>query len=505
VKVIAGEIVDRATGAIAARVGSSGASGASGASEASEASGASGASHGFVVFNAGSHARSDLVELDPSAGGLREEDAGTPLIAVPAAGDERAPSPVQRLADGGLGFVATVPGCGWARYDLRPAGAALPNPGPAATPAPAAAVADEDGFELSNTLLTARVTPDGTLASLVDHATGRQLIATGSQGNVFQLHHDLPNDADAWDVDQGTFNRATEIRQAESIGIVESGPMRAAIRVVHVFGSSRISQDIRITAGSRRLEFVTDVEWGERHRFLKVAFPLAVRAPSASYEIQFGYIQRPTHANTTWDAARFEVPAQRWADLSEPGCGAALLNDCKYGYDVRGSVMRLSLLRGPTWPDPDADKGRHRFSYALLPHGGLASSLQGSGSVVDEAEGFNLGLRAVPVHAGASATPLPARASIVDVKGAMVSSVKRADRSEELVVRVFEPAGAHGHVELVLGEGGIAPNVSAARTDLLERDLAPVEVSPTGAVELALKPFELVTLKLTSGKATGAG
>jgi alpha-mannosidase len=298
-------------------------------------------------------------------------------------------------------------------------------------------------------------------------------------------------------VDQGAFARATEIREAESIEVVESGPVRVAVRVVHRFGTSRISQEIRLVAGSRRLEFPTEVEWGERHHFLKVAFPLAVRAPSASYEVQFGYVERPTHANTTWDAARFEVPAQRWADLSEPGCGAALLNDCKYGYDIRGSVMRLSLLRGPTWPDPDADKGHHRFSYALLPHAGLAASFGGPGSIVEEAEAFNLGLRAVPVGDTPSTPELPARTSIVDVSGAMVSSVKRADRGDEVIVRIFEPAGSHGDVRLRLGESGITPIEGVTRTDALERDLASVELSSTGAVELALQPFELVTLKLT--------
>lgn len=162
--------------------------------------------------------------------------------------------------------------------------------------------------------------------------------------------------------------------------------------------------------------------------------------------------------------------------------------------------MRLSLLRGPTWPDPDADKGHHRFSYAFLPHAGLASSFGGPGSIVEEAEAFNLGLRTVPVSSAPSTPELPARASIVDVSGAMVSSVKRADRGVELIVRIFEPAGSHGHMHLCLGESGIAPIEAVARTDALERDLAAVELSSTGAVELALQPFELVTLKLTPAR-----
>ncbi len=162
-------------------------------------------------------------------------------------------------------------------------------------------------------------------------------------------------------------------------------PFEAAVRFVRTFGDSRITQVMRLAAGSRRLEFDTRVDWHERHRFLKVAFPVAIRSTRATYEIQHGHIERPTVANTSWDEARFEVCGHRWADLSESGYGVALLNDGKYGYDVRGHVMRLSLLRAPAYPDPEADQGEHRFAYALLPHAGPFYE-----EVVAEAESFNL-------------------------------------------------------------------------------------------------------------------
>ena len=152
--------------------------------------------------------------------------------------------------------------------------------------------------------------------------------------------------------------------------MVEAGPLRAGIRVVRRFGDSRITQVIRLDAGSRFIDFDTEVEWHETNRLLKVAFPVDVRSLRATYEIQYGHVERPTHANTSWDVARFEVCAHKWADLSEPGYGVALLNDCKYGYDIAGNVIRLSLLRAPTWPDPVADRGHHRFTYRLLPHAG---------------------------------------------------------------------------------------------------------------------------------------
>ena len=448
---------------------------------------------GVVVFNAASHDRRDLVVLDRAV--LAATDLETrDLVCMKSHGSDPL-GPVQELADGSFGVVASVPGCGWAGYALVPAG----DHGHARRYETgydeASILAEQDGFVLSNGVITARVGLDGTLSSLLDRRTGRQLIAEGATGNVFQLHYDLPNDTDAWDVDQGSFARASELRDAESAEIVESGPVRAALRVVHRFGSSLLTQEIRLVAGSQRLEFATEVEWAERHRFLKVAFPLAVRAPAASFEVQFGYVARPTHANTSWDAARFEVPAQRWADLSEPGCGMALINDCKYGYDVRGSVMRLSLLRGPTWPDPEADQGTHRFSYAVMPHLGLTSSLLQAGSVTDEAEAFNLPLRAVPVTQHPTPHGSPSEGRLLEVRGAMVSALKLADDGGGVVVRVFEPAGAHAQLSLRTGSA-LTPCSAAALTDALERPSAAVEVSPDGTVERDLRPFELLTVVL---------
>jgi len=471
VREIAGDVIERACAGIAGRV----------------AGGRDGRS--VLVFNAGSHTSSDLVEVDLPA--LR--DAG-PLVAIPAGGGE--PTPVQAMSGGTFGIVASVPGSGWRKYDFAPADPAAAAG--AGTPvASIELVVRSDGgadVVLSNGLLTARIGPEGLLDSLIDATTGREAMAAGASGNVFQLHLDLPNDADAWDVDQGTFDRATELRDVDSIEILERGPVRVSVRVVRSFSKSRISQEIRLVAGKDRLEFVTDVDWGERHRFLKVAFPVAVRSSVASYEVQFGYLQRPTHANTTWDAARFEVPAQRWADLSEPGFGVALLNDCKYGYDIRGSVMRLSLLRAPTWPDPAADAGPHRFSYAVMAHRGLAATLGAAGSVIEAAESFNLRLRAVAAPPGEG--DLAPVASVLDVDGAMVSSVKRADRGDEVVVRLWESAGAHRSASLSVGSGcGLPPIAKATQTDALERDLAPLPPSG-GKVAMSLRPFELVTLKL---------
>src|SRR5690349_2572835 len=214
----------------------------------------------------------------------------------------------------------------------------------------------------------------------MDKAADREVLA--GRGNVFQLHEDNPVNYDAWDVDLTYLDSVVDLVDAESIEIVCDQPLRGEVRVVRRFGSSTISQVMRLDAASRRLELHTEVDWHEHHRFLKVAFPVDIRSSRATYEIQHGHLERPTVWNTSWDLARFEVCAQRWADLSETGYGVALLNDAKYGYDIHGNVMRLSLLRAPGWPDPEADRGVHRFAYALLPHVG---DLRDAG-VVAEAE-----------------------------------------------------------------------------------------------------------------------
>ena len=190
------------------------------------------------------------------------------------------------------------------------------------------------------------------------------------------------------------------------------------------FGDSTITQTMRLASGSRRLDFDTEVDWHEHHKFLKVAFPVDVHASRATYEIQFGHLERPTHTNTSWDVARFEVCAHRWADLSEPGYGVALLNDCKYGYDIHGNVMRLSLLRARAGPIPESDQGAHRFAYALFPHAG---DLREAG-VIAEAEAFNVPLVALPADRVGTR---PAASFVrVDRPNVTVEAVKKADRED---------------------------------------------------------------------------
>jgi alpha-mannosidase len=387
---------------------------------------------GWVAFNAGSCDRREVAEL-----------------------------PGGRLA------LVTAPACGWGPVAVSREDHDQERP-----------VEIGDGW-LANDILRIEWDHDGLLTSIRDLELDREVLAEGRRGNVFQLHEDHPRAFDAWDVDRSYLDQVEDLVSVDSIDVIERDPLRAGVRFVRRFGASAITQTMRLSAGSRRLEFHTEVDWHEHHQFLKVAFPVAIRATRATYEIQHGHLERPTTANTSWDEARFEVCGHRWADLGETGYGVALLNDCKYGYDIRGQVMRLSLLRAPGYPDPEADQGRHRFGYALLPHPGPFQE-----QVIAEAESFNLPLSIVPGSG-------QGRVLAIDTPGVNVEAVKWADRSEGIVVRLCEVWGRRGPVRLTWP----APFTSVTRTDLLERDVE-VLSHEAGSVVLSLRPFELVTLRL---------
>ena len=327
----------------------------------------------------------------------------------------------------------------------------------------------------------------GIIRNIRDHRFEREVLAPGHAGNLFQLHRDLPNQYDAWDVDAFYMESMEQVGGLEAIEVVEQHELRAVVRMERSFGASSMIQHIAVCAGSVRIDFNTDVDWQEEHKFLKVAFPVNVRSPRATYEIQFGHIERPTHFNTSWDMARFEACAQKWADLSEGDYGVALLNDCKHGYDIHGNVVRLSLLRSPTAPDRKADLGRHQFVYSLLPHGGDFRE----GCVIEQAYALNTPLHVMEAekHPG----DLPARRSFfeVDRPGVVIEAVKRAERDESVIVRMYEAYGTRGMVELVTA----LPVKHAFHADLMERTGAPVECEK-GRIRFTVKPFEIVTLKL---------
>ncbi|MDQ0773238.1 alpha-mannosidase [Streptomyces aurantiacus] len=386
---------------------------------------------------------------------------------------------VVRTADGSLA------------HTVVPAGGSAPlgaGAGTGEAPGPVTVT----GRVLDNGLVRVEVAEDGTLSSVRDlRAGGREVLA--DKGNLLRLHTDLPNNWDAWDVDKHYKNRYTDLLDASSVTVVEQDPLLGAIRVERSFGNgSHITQTISLRAGSPRIDFETDIDWHEAEKFLKAGFPVDIRAAHSSAEIAFGHIQRPTHTNTSWEAARFEVSGHRWVHLGEPGYGVAVINDSTYGHDVSRTVredggttttVRLSLVRAPRIPDPGADQGRHRFTYALLP-----------GATIEDAvaEGYALNL---PLRVADSAgTPEP----VVSVagEGVTIEAVKLADdASGDVVVRVYESRGGRAQATLRTG----FPLAGAQLTDLLERPLSTAGTDGD-TVPVTLRPFEIQTLRLAVGK-----
>ena len=222
-----------------------------------------------------------------------------------------------------------------------------------------------------------------------------------------------------------------------------------------------------------------------------MAFPVAIDAAHAVYEIQFGHLNRPTHPTTSWDLAKFEAWGHQWVDLSDETYGVALLNDSKYGYDVQDNVLRRSLLRAPTWPDPIADRGSHRCTYAILPHAGDLRA----GAVIEHARDLNGALRSVPAPAQPGRRPSEASLVSVGQPGVLIEAVKAADRAPGVVVRVAEVWGRSTSAQLQLWDAA----AHAYRTDLLERDLEPLPIKG-GAIPRALEPFELATVRVEFGQ-----
>ena len=223
---------------------------------------------------------------------------------------------------------------------------------------------------LENDYIKVEFNADGDITRIFDKGAAREVLAPDSIANQFQAFEDRPSSWDAWDIEIFYDDKMWLAEPASSIEIVEHGELRQTIEVKRKILNSHYTQRISLNHNSPRLDFDSHIEWKERHILLKVAFPVDVLAPQATYEIQWGNVQRPTHRNTSWDWARFETCAQKWVDLSEGDYGISLLNDCKYGHDTHHNVMRLTLLRSPTRPDPSADLGEHQFKYSLYPHAG---------------------------------------------------------------------------------------------------------------------------------------
>jgi len=411
---------------------------------------------GIHVLNAAPTARAEVI-------GLPLELAATAEV-------------TQKLSDGSVAAWATAPAQG-----LGTASPALPVGGPAPVTA--------DAHSLANGLLQVRLDDNGLITSVRDLTAEREVLAPGTYGNLLQLHPDHPNHWDAWDIDRFYLHNHVDLTAADSVTVLDSGPLQGAVKVTRTLPTgTSIIQTLILRAGAKRLDIDTSIDWHESEKVLKAAFGLDLRAEQESAEIQFGHVHRPTHTNTSWDYARFEVYNHRWVHVGEPGYGVAIANDSKYGHDVARTTredggttttLRLSLMRAPHSPDPRTDLDTHHFSYSLVPGAEIADA-------VNAGYALNLPLRAV----GASSAPDPIVS--VDHSAITVEAVKLADdRSGDVIVRLYE---AHGGRAAGTVRAGF-PVASADVVDLLERPLSDTALVD-GGVSVTLRPFQLLTLRL---------
>ena len=334
-----------------------------------------------------------------------------------------------------------------------------------------------DRRRLENATLKVEIGDDGTIASLVHKPSGREALA--GRGNQLWLYpQDKPRAWDAWDVEEDYALKGEEWRAVDSIAIAEDGPHRVALRIERRWRSSRIVQTYALAANGRRLDIETFLDWRDRRALLRSLTAANARAERATFECAFGVVTRPTHRNTSWDAAQFEVAGHRFADLAEPGFGLALLNDAKYGHSACDNVLGLSLVRSPVYPDPLADEGEQRFTYSLMPHAG---AWHDSG-VREEAEDLNQPLLVSQATGLAPTTVAPLGC---DGLAAGLGALKAAEDGDGLILRVYEPAGARGPFALSLPQGWR----EAGPVDLLELPATPKAPG-------ALSPFEIRSWRL---------
>jgi len=431
-----------------------------------------------LVFNPVAWARSGLAQVDvqmpaPAAGGVTVLDAANHVVPSEVLQSDAKTNSYHLLV-----AVKDVPSLGYKVLHV------------AAGAKPFASDLKAEGLTLENSAL--KITVDkqtGCIISLLDKKTKFETLAPNACGNQLQTFNDLPKEYDAWNIDPGTLDHFAAIENADAVELIHKGPLRGVIRVTRTWQNSKLVQDITLVTGSDQVDVSNDIDWHETHVLLKAAFPLAATSDMATYEVPYGTIQRPTTRNNSWERAQFEVPAVRWADLGDAQHGFSLLNESKYGYDGKDHVLRITLLRSPTWPDPDADRGHHHFHYALYPHGGDWKQAL----TVRHGYEYNYQLTAMQVEAHTGS--LPAEQSYITVKpeNVVLTAVKKAEDSDGLILRVYEWAGKSGNVEIHVPKGA----TGATLTNLMEKTEGPALKIVEDTVTAPIHPYEILTVQVS--------
>lgn len=351
---------------------------------------------------------------------------------------------------------------------------------------------------LENRWFRVELNQRGELVSLWDKNSSREVLAPNERGNVLQCFEDMPAAWEAWDLDAGLAEKPLALFSSSGGEVVERGPLRGALLFRHQSKKSVLTQHIIIYRDLPRIDFDTLIDWHETRVVMKVAFPVAVLSSHATYEIQYGSLERPTHRNTSWETAKFEVAGHKWVDLSEGGYGVSLLNDCKYGHDIAGNCLRLTLLRSPFQPDPidplrfvqhqaPADQGEHQVVYSLYPHRGdwrQANTVQRSFEL-------NLPVHVLPSQRPSATAPWDKSLIAIDDANVILAVVKPADDLDGVILRLYESQGQRGTCSLHFAR----PPQTVFVCDLHERRQRRLD-GDSAAWRLAYSPYEIITLRL---------
>ncbi|MGX4600853.1 alpha-mannosidase [Faecalimicrobium sp. JNUCC 81] len=417
----------------------------------------------FTVINNANWDRTEVVEIETDLVGNFYDEDGNKLEAQKEKGKY-----IVKVKD--------VPSTGWKRITLKEE--AIEENG---------AVFKYSKYEITTPNYEIKWNEVGQLTSIFDKTNNREVLAKGQRGNVLQMFEDKPMAHEAWDIDIYYQEKMREVTDLQNIELIECKNLKAVVRFSYKYMNTTINQDMVVYADNRRIDFVTNVDWREQKQLLKVAFPVDVRSTMATYDVQFGNVKRPTHWNTSWDMARFETVAQQWVDLSQRDYGVSLLNNCKYGHDIKDNVIRLTLLKSATHPDPVQDQGEQNFTYSLLPH----SKDFVEGNTVKAAYELNQPLTYIN---GCIREDIPNKMFNFNDAYVLVDAIKKCEDEDAVVIRLHEYAGSTQKVNITSGY-----EINAwQETDLMERAIE--ELRNEKEINLTLTPYEIKTIKIKMNK-----
>lgn len=382
--------------------------------------------------------------------------------------------PVQHTQDGLVAVIPPIPAKGWKTFRLTDSSWENQE-------------LYVKGHQVETPFFSVRLNQAGQFVSIYDKQSGREVIPEGKVGNLLVTYEDRPHNFDAWDINNYYTEKAWELNEPAQLDVVEEGPVRIAIKVSRTYLDSTMEQYLYFYRDLPRIDIRNEIDWREKQILMRAYYPVDVHTNEATYEIQYGNVKRPTHYNTSWDFAKFEVCAHKWLDVSEQDYGVGLMNDCKYGYSVHDGVIGCTMLKSAVYPNPDADKEHHTFWYSICPHKG---GFDQAGMV---AQSYLFNNPCVVVEKDNQGGTLPRTASwiSVDDPNVVVEVVKQAEDSEDMIVRLYQSLNQRSQVKLMTG----FDVKRAAVCTMLEQEETELAVEKN-QMTLSLKPFEIVTLKL---------